>query len=156
MNDRNRGTLARALVTLLVLSCLAFHGCSNSSTPLIVETPLDPTHEKLLRIGMAYTRFSTSQKRPPKEWSDLKPILAETENADEPWRSARDGQPLVICWGVDLGKWKSWAKSTPVLAYEKQGVDGNRYVLTTLRSVELLSDSDFHAASFPPGHDPGH
>ena len=65
---------------------------------------------------------------------------------------ATDGQPLVVCWGVDLSKRPAWAKTTPVLAYEKQGADGNRYVLTVVRSVELLSDKDFRTASFPPGH----
>ena len=68
---------------------------------------------------------------------------------------ARDGQPLVVCWDVDLSKARTWAKTTPVLAYEKQGADGNRYVLTMVRSVELLSDKDFREASFPLGHNPG-
>ena len=108
-----------------------------------------------MKIGMAYTRFSASQKRPPQAWADLRPILAETDNADEPWCSDRDGQPLVVCWGVDLSKQPDWAKTTPVLAYEKQGADGSRYVLTAVRSVELLSDKDFREASFPPGHNPG-
>ncbi len=139
----------------MLLAFSALLGCSGSSTPIYVDKPLDPTHEKLMKIGMAYARFSANRKRPPQAWADLRPILAETENADGPWCSARDGQPLVVCWGVDLSKRPAWAKTTPVLAYEKQGADGSRYVLTAVRNVELLSDKDFREASFPPGHDPG-
>ena len=136
----------------VVVLSLCILGCSNA--PVVVEKPLEPTHDKLMKIGMAYARFSAKRKQPPQAWADLKPILAETGNADEPWRSARDGQPLVVCWGVDLSKRPAWAKTTPVLAYEKLGADGSRYVLTVVRSVELLSDRDFRAASFPPGQSP--
>ena len=69
-------------------------------------------------------------------------------------RSPRDEQPLVICWGVDTMKRMPWAKTTPVLAYEARGVNGSRYVLTAIHSVELMPDADFRAASFPPGHHP--
>jgi len=155
MKDRCGVNRCRGLAVLLLLSCLVLQGCSGSSTPIRVDVPLDPTHEKLMKIGMAYVRFSATRQRPPQSWADLQPILAETDKADEPWRSARDAQPLVVCWGVDLSKPPTWAKTTPVLAYEKQGAEGSHYVLTTVRSVELLSDKDFRAASFPPGHDPG-
>jgi len=155
MNDRCGTDRCRGLAALLLVSCIVIHGCSGSSTPIYVDKPLDPTHERLMKIGMAYMRFSTSHKRPPQAWTDLQPILAETENADAPWCSARDGQPLVVCWDVDLSKARTWSKTTPVLAYEKQGADGNRYVLTMVRSVELLSDKDFREASFPLGHNPG-
>jgi len=155
MHDDGRADRWRGLAVLLLVSCIATHGCSASSTPIYVDKPLDATHEKLMKIGAAYTRFSASHKRPPQAWTDLRPILAETENADAPWCSARDGQPLVVCWGVDLSQARTWAKTTPVPAYEKLGADGNRYVLTAVRSVELLSDKDFREASFPPGHNPG-
>jgi len=155
MNDRGGAECFRGLAVGVFLTCLVVHGCSGSSTPICVDTPLDPTHEKLMKIGMAYVRFSSSRRRPPQSWADLQPILAETESAGEPWRSARDAQPLVVCWGVDLSKPPAWAKTTPVLAYEKKGAEGSRYVLTAVRSVELMSDKDFRAASFPPGHDPG-
>ena len=50
----------------------------------------------------------------------------------------------------------SGAKSMPVVAYEKQGVNGRRYVLTApFRKVEVLSDQEFRQASFPPGYSPG-
>jgi hypothetical protein len=155
MNTRNGADRSRGLAALLLLACFAAHGCSDSSTPISVDMPLDPTHERLMKIGGAYTLFTTRHKQPPKSWDDLRPILAESENADRPWSSDRDGQPLVVCWGVDVLKPSARAKATPVLAYEKQGAGGNRYVLTTVRSVELMSEKEFREASFPPGHIPG-
>ena len=143
------------IITILAISHLALIvGCGGSSTPMQVDVPLDSAHEKLMKIGAAYVRYSTSNRKPPQAWKDLQPILAETENADQPWRSPRDGEPFVICWDVDLSKPPAWAKSTPVLAYEAKGADGHRWVLTTVRSVELMSDEEFRAASFPPGRQP--
>jgi hypothetical protein len=150
-----RANRTAGLVILVALASFVLHGCSDSSTPIRVDTPLDPTQDKLIKIGKAYRFFLEKQHKPPQSWADLKPILAASENADEPWRSPRDGQPLVICWGVDLSKKPDWAKSTPVLAYEKQGTAGSRFVLTTARSVELLADKEFQEASFPPGQVPG-
>ena len=67
-------------VLLLLLSLL---GCSSSS-PIRVDKPLDATHEKLMKIGMAYARFSASHKRPPKTWADLGTFLAESEMPTRP------------------------------------------------------------------------
>src|SRR5208282_1970417 len=128
-------------------------GCS--SDPIVVDKPLDATVANLLKISAAYNYFCFKNRRPPSGPSDIRAALAEGGDADQILQSTRDGQPLVICWGVDVSKRPDWAKSTPVLAYEKQGVDGSRYVLTVVRSVALISDKDFREASFPPGHNPG-
>jgi hypothetical protein len=126
--------------------------CSNA--PVVVDKPLDATHEKLNKIRMAYSKFQATRNRAPQGPDDIRPLLAESGNADDLLRSARDGQPFVVCWGVDLTQPPTWAKSTAILAYEKQGVEGKRYVLTFARSVELMSDKEFSEASFPPGHKP--
>jgi hypothetical protein len=154
MMDLLREDRLRHLI-LLLAACLVLAGCSSQLTPITVEKPLDPTHARLLKIGAAYRQFTTSHKEPPKSWADLKPILAKTDNADAPWTSERDGQPLVVCWGANPSKWREWGKTTPVVAYEKQGAGGSRYVLTAVQgSVMELSDEDFRAASFPPGQTP--
>ncbi len=133
--------------------CLIAMGCS-SSAPVKVETPRIPAADNLKKILAAYGQFCATEQKPPESAEDLKPALAKLGNPDELLRSPRDGQPFVICWGVDLMRPVDWAKSTPVLAYEKQGLDGRRYVLTTRRNVELMRDQDFRQASFPPGHTP--
>jgi hypothetical protein len=135
-----------------ILLLVAVTGPIGCSKEVRVETKLDPAHENLMRIGSAYVQFNTKNKRPPKSVEDIKPFLKEFGNIDDLLRSPRDGQPFVICWGVDLLVAPKWAKSTPILAYEKRGAEGTRYILTTLRSVEQMSDEQFQQASFPPGH----
>jgi hypothetical protein len=134
---------------LMLAAVATFVGCSKE---VRVEAKLDATHERLMRIGSAYVQFNTKNKRPPKSAEDIKPLLRAYGNFEELLRSPRDGEPYVICWGVDLLVPPKWAKTTPVLACEQRGAQGKRYVLTTLRSVEQLSDEQFNQASFPPGH----
>jgi hypothetical protein len=132
---------------VLVLGvCLALLGCAQPSQPN------DRSQDHLMYIGRAYMQHNVEKKCPPKSIEDLKPFLAEAGDPAEILRSPDDGENYVICWNVALLKPVTWAHSTPVLAYEKRGTDGRRYVLTTLRSVELLTDEEFRQASFPPDH----
>lgn len=139
----------RALPLTLAV-CASFGGCSPSE--VVVHAKVDPAQENLMRIGAAYQRYNTEFAKPPTSADQIKRFLKEFGNPDEMLRSPRDGQPYVICWGTDLAVPPKWAKSTPVLAYEKQGAQGKRYVMTTLRSVTLMTDKEFQQASFPPGH----
>src|SRR5262245_27453009 len=134
------------------LLCLAVIGCTPNE--VVVRTTLDPTHENLMHIGVSYARYQSDFGRPPTRLDHLQPFLKEFGVPEQIVRSPRDGEPIVICWGVDRSVPPSWAKSTPVLAYEKLGSEGNRYVLTTLGSVSLMNDVEFRQASFPPGHRP--
>lgn len=156
MPSQRHPALCRRFPLLLVLLSLGGAGCSSSSE-VRVDKPLDPTHERLVKICMAYVRFSAEEKTPPQNAKELKPFLAELGNADEILRSPRDGQPFVVCWGVDMTRLPaSWAQSTPVVVYERQGAGGQRYVITApFRKLEVLSDREFRRASFPPGYSPG-
>jgi hypothetical protein len=136
----------------LLLLLVSGTGCSPSQ--VVVHAQLDPSHEHLMHIGSAYNRFNAQYKKAPGNVADLLPFLKEFGNPDELLRSPKDGAPYVICWGVDLQVPQTWARSTGVLAYEKYGAAGQRYVLTTLRSVILMTDNEFRQASFPPGHQP--
>ncbi len=143
----------RPACALILLAVVVLSGCE-PSTPLIVNTPVPPTQANLIKINIAYCRYLAETGRPPQSSKDIQPLLAKMGSPDEILRSPRDGQPLVICWGVSPRKLLSSAKSTPVLAYERRGVNGSRYVLTAIHSVELMPDAEFRAASFPPGHHP--
>jgi hypothetical protein len=144
--------MSRRLALGLLCSWAVLAGCSSSS-PVTVQTPLDPTQEKLIKIKLAYSHFLGEKGAPPRSAEDLRPLLASgADNPDEILRSSRDAQPFVICWGVDINAKLPWAKTTPVLAYEKEGVGGSRWVLTTARSVGLMSEQEFREASFPPGY----
>ena len=81
--------------------------------------------------------------------------VATLNTGDETFSSLRDGEPFVICWNVDITIPPRWATSRPILAHERHGQNGSRYVLTTFANVELLSHEQFAESSFPPGHDPG-
>jgi hypothetical protein len=117
--------------------------------------PVDPAQERLIVIGQAYRQFTRDRHEPPKAASDLAPILKQRGHGTDALESARDGQPFVVCWGVDPKTASSWARSRPVLAYEREGQAGSRYVLSMLGNVELLNDEQFRESSFPPGHQPG-
>jgi hypothetical protein len=127
-------------------------GCSPSEK--VVHAKLEPAHEYLMKIGTAYVRCNDKLARPPANAGELRPFLSELGNPDELLRSPRDGEPYVICWGVDLRTPLPWARGTSVLAYEHTGASSKRYVLTTMRSVVLLTDTEFRQASFAPGHSP--
>jgi hypothetical protein len=151
--DATIGSFRRYRYSVPGLLLLAF-GCSSSSTPIVVDQPLDKTHENLLHVGTAYRRFCGEQKKPPTGPQDLEPLLQEFGDPRQILVSPRDGQPFVICWGVDLTKPIPWAKSLPVLAYEKIGSGGSRWVLTTMRSIEQIDNGRFRSADFPPGQAP--
>ncbi len=124
-------------------------GCS--SAPNAVPS-LPASQERLLKIGSAYSQFCAKTKQAPTKPADLTPFLGPGPVPDDAFRSADDGQPFVVCWGVDLNKPTPWAKNLPVIAYEVTGRNGRRYVLSAMRTVAHLSDADFRASSFPPGH----
>lgn len=141
--------------TYILPSLLAFTiawGCR--SQPEVVEQPIDPTQQQLILIGGAYRQYTLEKQTPPSNPEDLKQIIARLGGNDSVWVSTRDGEPFVIVWNLDLRQPPTWAKSTPVLAYEKKGKNGKRFVRTVVGSVEELSEKEFAAASFPPGHTP--
>ena len=126
-------------------------GCSQQA---VVEKQIDPTQQQLILIGTAYQQYTFANEAPPSKPDDLKQLLRELGGTDAVWVSSRDGHPFVIVWNLDLLQPPTWAKTTPVLAYEKTGKNGKRFVRTVVGSVEELSPQEFAAASFPPGHTP--
>jgi hypothetical protein len=59
----------------------------------------------------------------------------------------------VICWGAET-KFTPGKESIPILAYEKIGLNGERFAMTVMGNVQLLTDQEFQAANFPPGYKP--
>ncbi len=133
---------------LLFLAISSLAGCGDS--PRVVETDVPEAQSRLMAINLAYMRFLEQQGRPPSNEQELRSQFSEG-NPDEILRSPRDGQPFVICYGVNIFGDLPWAKSTPVLAYEQQG-DGSRWVLSIPGGVFELDEAEFQKASFPPGH----
>jgi hypothetical protein len=86
----------------------------------------------------------------------MRPYL-DSDDGDDVFHSPRDGEMYVILWGVkaaDLQRSSNAdpAQRFPVLAYEKRGTDGQRYVLQMPPQVTLMSDEELKKARFPAPH----
>ncbi len=147
-----RGVWLVAVEHMALVALAGAIGCTPSE--VVVRAKLEPAHENLMHVGTAYYRFNTQYRKPPTGSADLKPLLKEFGNPDDLLRSPRDGEPYVICWGVNLLVPQPWVQSTGVLAYERRGAEGKRYVLTTVQSVVLMTEEEWRRADFPPGHQP--
>ncbi len=120
---------------------------------MVVEKALDPTHENFIHISAAYRQYCTDNGKGPPGEKEFLVVLAKQGKPEEILKG-RDGQPVVVCYGVNWNDALPWAKTVGVLAYEKQGVGGKRMVLTTAGSSAEMDDAEFKAADFPPGHKP--
>jgi len=107
--------------------------------------------QNLRQIGAAYVKALDKLERPPNNVEELKPFLKEFGDPATILRSPDDGQDYKILWGVDVRTAKGPNGVMTVLAYEKDGKDGKRYVLIG-RSVNHMTADEFRAAPFPPGH----
>jgi hypothetical protein len=128
-------------------------GCGSSAT---VEQKVDPALERLKIIARAYIQATRELEHPPQNASELMPYLKSAGDPAEILRSPNDGQDFKILWGVDLQTIppvEGGAKKFMVLAYEKQGRDGKRWV-GGFRKVRQMTEEEFREAPFPPGHMP--
>lgn len=140
--------LPRPLTFSILALCFAFLvGCGGGDKPSAPQIT-DPTHLALEKIGDAYIRANG----PPKSKADLLPILKHFGKPDEVLKSPNDGQEFIIVYGVELRMLKATGNDVPVVAFEKSGKGGKRYVLRGRNSVSQLSDSELRAATFPAGY----
>jgi hypothetical protein len=135
------------------------------------------TVDNLNMIGRAYATATEELNHPPKSKAEFLPylqaILADRENVakeqaegdkpgaaadaskrtvEEVMRSDSDGEEFVIHWGADCRGPRS--RNAPVLAYEKHGKDGQRYVLQGTRGIRRVKDTDLAELPFPSGFNP--
>lgn len=144
-----------AQVFILLSLGFAAAGCG-SSRP--IAGGVDVSRQNLQKIGAAYVKATTQLKRPPEKSDDLLPFLTSDTRPGDPLsvlRSPNDGENYVIVWGVDVRKLvMNRNKTRVIIAYEKWGKEGVRYVLKAPNHVVALSEEQFTKASFPPGHRP--
>jgi hypothetical protein len=139
-----------APVLAIALALLPLAGCTK---PVSRE---DEQTNDLNNIARAYGIIVNDSHRPPRGVEELKTLLSGLHKADmvpdpeEIFVSSRDGQPYVIIYGANLGT----VSSPEILAYEKKGADGKRYVLLMSRDVRQLTDQEFKQARFANGHKP--
>jgi hypothetical protein len=145
----------RALICGLTL-LLVTSGCGQRT----VVGAVDKTRAKLQAISGAYVAATVKANRPPAKADDLLPFLGDAttteEQKRESFRSDNDGEEFVIVWNVDLRKIGVDGLSRDViLAYEKLGKKGQRYVLKPPADVFIIPDDVFQKSDFPKGHKPG-
>jgi hypothetical protein len=129
-----------ALVAVIVWGPV---GCSSRPTPRTE----DPDTTNLRRIYQAFRICEDFKHRGPRDADELKHWLGQLGEPGTPEEfliSRRDGQPFVIFYGNAIDP----QYGDIVLAHEKDGADGRRYVLTLGGSVKPFSDAEFAKAQF--------
>lgn len=138
-----------------LLTTAVLVGCRGATNEVPTE---DPSVQRLQRIGAAYTQAGIQLGRPPRDANDLTAALQsgpDQPDAADTLRSPHDGEPYVIVWNVDFKQLAMTRGNVDVvLAYEAKGKDGRRHVLKPPAQVLLLTEEQFQAAQFPPGHTP--
>ena len=136
----------------LCLACLCAVGCGSSRTR---EQKSEPSLERLIAIRRAYIEATRDLEHPPKDVGELKPYLKGGADLAMLLRSPNDGQEYTILWRVDINTLPPLETTSAnvfyVLAYEKQGKDGKRWV-TGFRRARQMTEDDFKDAPFPPSY----
>ena len=147
----NRGRLAYALWFALLPCAAVLSGCSSS--PRFEE---EPVKANLRTIAKAYWMIHDFHRRPPRDLAELRATISDLHSIDMGGppdvvlTSPRDQQPFVIIFGAQ----PAGEENELILAYEQQGADDSRYVLTTAGNIVQLSNKDFAKARFAANHRP--
>jgi hypothetical protein len=132
------------LVTLLSVALLGCGGGGGTASAPLQTSGLKP-------LSVYYGKFLQQHRgMPPKDEAEFKQFLQsfapETwkefgfDNFDAMWNSSRDKQPYAVIYGTTApGK----LNDAPVVAYEKQGVGGKRYVANWNGDVQEIDDAKF-------------
>jgi hypothetical protein len=103
------------------------------------------------KVATAYMQAYQAKRKPPTA-EDLKPFLKGQGDAAMSLVSPRDQKPIVL---VPFAPEKRLAEGEePILAYETEGVDGERMLVDSRGLVRLEKDADFAKIKFPGGHKP--
>lgn len=123
-----------ALATLLLAGCAR-------NTPIVEQSET----ENLSRVLQAYSEAAGALGHPPKNMRELRPYLEKQGDPDKILTSPRDGKPYEIRWGVSMRGFAPDVKLPAILAYEQEGLHGERVVLTVSGAM-LMTDEEFERA----------
>ena len=137
--------LSNNIKVLLLLSIFGFIGCGGEKIEPITT---DATVIALDKIGGAYIRGNP----PPKTKAELLAIFKLSSFPKELLISPNDGQEFIIVYGVELKGLKVSGAQLPVVAFEKSGKDGKRYVLRGMNTIVQLTDDQLKSSVFPEGY----
>lgn len=134
------------MVWFAVAMLSATSGCSDKPK----GPPENKAADHLRKIAQSFD-LALYKGGAPKNAEEIKPflkLLSKDEEPDDLLSSPNDNEPYVIMWGVNLERQTDTAA---ILAHEKKGADGKRYVINVARIVSQMSDADFAAANFAKG-----
>ena len=135
----------------------ACFGCGPQGEPNRVqeESGLKP-------LAIFYGRFvAQHQGMPPQNEVEFKAYLKEPANVEELLEihkvadidalfvSSRDKKPYIVIYGPTSGEGPAGA---PVVAYEQEGVDGKRFVASSMGAVEEVDAVRFQKMVPNPPH----
>jgi hypothetical protein len=103
------------------------------------------------KVATAYMQAYQAKRKPPTA-EDLKPYLKAQGDADKALVSPRDQKPIVIVPFAPEGRLAEGEE--PILAYEAEGVNGERMLVDSRGMVRLEKDADFAKIKFAGGHKP--
>jgi hypothetical protein len=129
---------------VLGITSLTLAGCSKP--PKEEESAV----KNLRKIVQAFSVAEYKVHRAPRDEAELKRFLGETGvtgDLDQVLISPRDNQPYAIGYGARLEP----EGMKTILAHEKDGVEGARWVLMLSGDVKLLPDEEFARAEFARG-----
>lgn len=118
------------------------------------QTASQSTEESNLKpLAVFYGRFQAQHRgQPPKDEAEFKEFLKtmtpadletfKLKSADEIFTSSRDKQPYTIVYGPPQGPAKG-PGGAPIIAYEKVGVGGKRYIASSLGGIEEVDEARF-------------
>jgi len=132
---------ARVAVLGLVWVVLAGCGGGGQASAPMQDSGLKP-------ISIFYGRFIGQHRgMPPKDEAEFKQFLQSLpadewknfkfESMDQAWNSSRDKQPYVVIYGAPGPSFNG----APIVAYEKQGVSGKRYVANWNGDVQEVDEA---------------
>lgn len=132
---------------LLSLSWVVAAGCQRQT-----GRELEPVEANVKNIAIFYGRYmSQNRGRTPPDREALKKFIASHPAAElaalkitaveQLFVSPRDEQPYVVLYGAKLPP--PGPSGSPVVAYEKDGVEGRRFVAFANAGVDELDDARF-------------
>jgi hypothetical protein len=140
-----KGRLPHIVCILACSFLVSTWGCESSETRSALKEETSRLKPLVLMYGQA---LGQNGGRPPANEEQFKSFIAKQgeymlqsyklDSIDELFISERDGEPYVVFYG------KPSPGATPGLcAYEKVGVNGNRYVGYTLGIIEEVDEAHF-------------
>lgn len=133
-----------ALLTMIVWS---LGGCSQS-----VPEVNPKTEAQFKVLGILYGKYmGNTRGRPPageEQFLDFlkgkKPSWEKiVSSAEQLLVSPRDNEPIKVLYGEDVTKQRQTA--TPWIAYEQNGVDGMRQVVSVRGGLKLMDDEELQS-----------